>query len=167
MYISTLVDCGHYIKRRWWRDFPQSLFLPKYVKTVLLANNTVLNFHKEKHGEQRSCWSWSIQIFVGQYLQFPMEVNDISSPSLMIIVGRFGFIFCRKILKLLKPSGALKHLLKKTSGNPIKSFARIMVANTTPQHLQIFVRNMALRDNSLQLIHHNRMASANGRIAPF
>lgn len=66
MVTLTLVDWKLYNRKIWWLVF---LILPlplKFVKNVLLANNTAINSRKENHGEQRSHLSWNTLIYVGQ-----------------------------------------------------------------------------------------------------
>ena len=42
------------------------VFLPKFVKNVLLANNIIPNFPKGSHGEQKMLWSSFIPIYVAR-----------------------------------------------------------------------------------------------------
>jgi len=96
-----------------------------------------------------------------------MGANDISLLSLMIFLGKHGFVFYMKNQKLSLPLKASRHVWRMRRERPLRPFELIVGVNTAQLHLMSFVKFMAFEKSSQLHIHHNRMVYQRGKIEPF
>lgn len=109
----TTRPLGPWCKKKWWKDYPQSLRSMLYVRFVSSEKNIERRYLRRVTGMiQRNC-SWYIQTCVGlSLLPQPVERGTYFCSS-TITLESLGFIFCHIKMEVLNCLRALKDMWKR------------------------------------------------------